>query len=424
MSRVMRAAAWAAVIVLFAISPLWAVSIGARTDRTELVLRDYNTWTGVLRLWKCEGWQSGNGTLTAWLNTCIEKFEKQHKGVYIQITDVSEETMRGFALGTVNPPDMLIYASGMLDAPYDLVQLPYELPVRENVSSLGLWQEERYAAPIALGGYALAVNRSLLEEIPDDWNQVELKESSSKKKEVFAFDAPADSAYRSWSAAVIALFAGSTTRSGGQQVLVGEGLELGLPTRKPQPAEPSQEEQITYPGVLPALLPEEFRKTESVYSRFTAGEIAAMPVTQREIRRLELLDESGKAPDWYVQSIGFPFTDQAALFSVTARQGKDADERRQLSLEFLELLLSDPMQEKLSSVRAFSVGEQAPMYRNNRGLYAIETALNDEGLLLAPAFGWEWRSYAQRLMDDISSGESTQEAYELLESALCEQPQN
>ena len=420
----MRAAAWITVIVLLSMLPLWAASVGARIDRSSLVLRDYNTWTGVLRLWKCEGWQSGNGTLTAWLNTCIEKFEKQHKGVYIQITDVSAETMRAFSSGALNPPDMIIYAPGMLEAPYDLIELPPDLPIRQNVSSLGLWQSQRYAAPIALGGYAVAVNRSLIGEIPSDWSGVQLEAGGSKKKEIFVFDAPADSSFKCWSAAVISLFAGSYVQSEQRQApLVGEGMDIGLPTEKVQDNKVQHTQQIVYQNALPCVLPADFRTREGVYSLFTSGSIASMPVTQREIRRLQLLDESGKAPDWYVQSIGLPFTDQAALFSITARQGENMEQRQALSAEFMSLLLSEEMQMKLTQVRAFSVRDLPRMYTGGSGLSVIEEALLKEELLVSPAFGGEWRTYADSLMDGIAAGGQTRPAYERLQSMILSQAQ-
>ena len=150
MKRIMRAAAWIALISLTALAPLWAASL--RTERENPVRAHYEGWTGVLRLWKCEGWQSGNGSLTAWLTACIEKFEKKHPGVYVQMTEVSEENLRGFMNGSVNPPDLILYPPGMLDAPYSLMQMEEEMPVRNQLKSLGVWEGKRFAVPVALGG--------------------------------------------------------------------------------------------------------------------------------------------------------------------------------------------------------------------------------------------------------------------------------
>lgn len=398
MKRCMRAAAWLMLIVLAAVFPLWTASVGVKVDRRQLIWRSRNTWTGVLRLWKCEGWQSGNGTLTAWLNTCIEKFEKQHKGVYIQMNDISEQTMRNFAVGSVNPPDMILYAPGMLEAPYDLIVLAEEAALKDSLRSVGMWQGERYAVPVAMGGYALAVNQSPI-----------------GGEKAFELDAPTDGDYNSWSAVLMALFSGSRMHAPDErEPLVGDGIDLGLPGQE-QPVQPTSAGEA---DVLPAFVPKDFRTQKSVYARFTSGTIAAMPVTQREIRRLELLEESGKAPDWKAVVTGVPFTDQLVLFSITARQAEDMTARQQLCIEFMKLMLSEPMQQKLTQVRAFSVCDIAPMYSGRRGMSALEQALSSEYLLVPDVFSTEWRNYAKQLMDEIKPGESSYEQFERLKEAL------
>jgi hypothetical protein len=305
----------------------------------------------------------------------------------------------------------------MLDAPYDLMQLYDALPVRDNVSALGMWNSQRYAAPVALGGYALAVNRSAADG----------KASGTKanqKRTVFAFDAAADGKYVSWSAALLALFAvGARQQEGQMPPAAQDEIDLGLEAAIRSAFFASETQESFIPDVLPEMLPDDFRTREGVYSRFTSGEIAAMPVTQREIRRLQLLDESGKAPDWYAESIGLPFTDQAALFSITVWNRSDAAQRQLLCAEFMNLLLSEEMQAKLTQVRAFSVRDLSGMYSGNRSMSSMEKMLLSEALMIPPAFGSEWRGIARQLADDAAAGENTQQAYEKLRKILiCGEP--
>ena len=420
MKRMLRAAAWIILIALTALAPFLAASMQA--GRENYVKKHYDSWTGVLRLWKCEGWQSGNGSLTSWLNTCIEKFEKKHPGVYVQLTDVSEEIMKDFMNGSVNPPDMLLYSPGMLDAPYSLMEMEEEAPVRQAIKSLGLWQGTRYALPVALGGYAMAINSQLIAETPGDWSSLEMieKKSAKTKKDIQLLNAPCDGEYRSWSAALISMFAGSFWSAENRfSAPIGEGIDLGLEAGEPEATETpdvSGEEQL--PNALPKALPEDFRETEGVYSAFANGEIAAMPVTQREIRRLQQLSESGSAPDWRAEAMGLPFTDQAALISVVACEREDIEERQALCMELIELMLTAEMQTKLTVSRAFPVIELPALYQNQAGMREIEQALNAGNLLTPPAFGSEWREYAARLMDGIAAGEGTQEAYEKIREMM------
>ena len=413
MKRIMRAAAWIILIGMTALAPIWAASLQA--GRRNYVREHYESWTGVLRLWKCEGWQAGNGSLTGWLTACIEKFEKKHPGVYVQLTDVSAEAMADFINIGVNPPDLILYPPGMLDAPYSLMQMESDLPVRKTLQGLGLWQGVRYAVPVALGGYVMAVNSQLLPETPGNWGELSVVEKKDRKKqEIPVLNAPADRAYTSWSAALISMFAGGGERSGTDAPApVGDGIDLGLmPGQAENTEKPDENHSEAVSNALPAQLPEDFRKTEGVYQRFASGEIAAMPVTQREVRRLQLLADTGKAPDWRAEAMGLPFTDQAALVSAVAYEREDGKERQSLCMELIHLMLTAEMQSKLTASRTFPVIDLPPLYGNQAGMREIEKALSGDDLLTPPAFGDEWREYASRLMDEIQAGEGTQGAFE------------
>ncbi len=416
MKRAAAAAAWLSLIVLIAVGPFWLAESAA--GREEMVRRRYETWTGVLRLWKCEGWESGSGSLTAWLNECISAFEKSHPGAYIQITDVPEETLRAFDSGGVNPPDMIVWAPGMLDAPYSLMAMEEEQPLRPALSGAGLWQGTRYAVPVALGGYALAVNTRLIPDTPADWGEVTMDGKESRTAAVL--NAPADGNSLSWSAALISLFAGGVTGGAGPDVPpVGEGIDLGLTAAEAEETErPQQGKEELRPNRLPEGLAEDFRTEAGVYSQFVSGKIAAMPVTQREIRRLQLLSESGKGPDWRVECIGSAFTDQLALFSIVAWPREDAEARQSLAEAFMNLMLSQDMQRKLTMARAFSVIGTADLYPGSREFGPLEDTLNGPELTLPPAFGQTWRAYAQNLADGLQTGGQTLEAWRLLREMM------
>jgi len=420
MKRMLGALAWIGLAILIVLAPFAAASLTA--EQPDYVREHYSSWTGVLRLWKCEGWQAGSGSLTAWLNRCIERFEKKHPGVYVQMTDVSAQTMRDFLDAAVNPPDLLLYAPGMLEAPYDLLQLTDEFHLRQPLSGIGCWQGKRYAAPVALGGYAVAVNSQLLADTPDNWSEAAAAESRNGKgkKTAALLNAPADGAFTSWSAAIISMFAGENeTEQDARKAPAGDGIDLGLPMEPPEETEmPAAFAGERKPNALPRDLPADFRKAESVYAQFVGGEIAAMPVTQREIRRLAQRAETGKAPDWRAECIGLPFTDQAALVSLVAFERPDADERQALCTELIHLMLSAEMQSKLTVSHAFPVIDLPALYQNQPGMREIERALSRDELILPPAFGDGWRTFAARLMDGIGAGGEMIGAYEQLRELM------
>ena len=154
---------------------------------------------------------------------------------------------------------------------------------------------------------------------------------------------------------------------------VGEGLDLGLPA--------------TAGASPPRLPPDLFQAKDSVFAPFARGDIAAMPVTPREIARLRALSDTGRAPDWAVAARASAFTDQVALLAVTdcARPGEAA--RQALCVAFARLLLADESQSKLTRSGAFPAIDRPPLYAGVEGMAQLEAGLAGQTLETPPAFG-------------------------------------
>ena len=365
-----------------------------------LAARKYEGYTGVLKLWVCEDWSGG--ALCAWLNRCLTAFEKSHKGVYVQLTQVSRETMARYTSAQVIPPDALIFAPGMLEGTKGLARLKTDAALRDSIVRMGRTEEGLYALPVALGGYGFAVNRSLLGSLPNDWSAVELP---ARKNAPAVMNVPADDDAHSWSAALIALLSGAYAGENGAPPRAGEGLDFGLPTATPA-AQTTQPPRLLE-NALPRELPADFRQRESVYAAFTKGQTAAIPVTQRELHRLALLADQGKAPDCFAAVSGTPFTDQAALFAINDAERPDRQARVALCRALLSHLLSDEMQQKLTIARAFRATDGAPLYPAQSEMGILEAHLSQPSLLAAPAFSNSWRQEACVLCDRMQSGELT-----------------
>ena len=377
-----------------------------------LAAHKYEGYTGVLKLWVCEDWSGG--ALCAWLNRCLTAFEKAHKGVYVQLTQVSRETLPQFASAQVIPPDALIFSPGMLDGAQGLARLKTDAALRDSLSRMGRTEDGLYALPVALGGYGFAVNRSLLGSLPNDWSAVELP---ARKNAPAVMNVPADDEAHSWSAALIALLSGAYASENGAPPRAGEGLDFGLPTATP--AAQATEPPPLLENALPRALPNDFRTLPGVYAAFTKGQAAAIPVTQREIHRLALLADQGKAPDYLVAASGEAFTDQAALFAINAAERPDRQARVELCRALLNHLLSDEMQQKLTIARAFRTTDGAPLYPAQSEMGILEAHLSQPVLLAAPAFSQAWRQEARALCDRMQAGELTpREAMSTLKERL------
>lgn len=403
MKALKRIVVWVLLVAAMLIAPRTFVSLPV--EGRDALLEQYEGYVGVLRIWVCEGFEPGAGTLHSWLLGRIRQFEKRNPGVYVQISYVTREKLIKFASGKYNPPDMIMFAPGMLGSAEGLAELSGDYPLLGGLSHVGVYDGMTYALPVAMGGYALAVNDRLLPGgVPDSFEETTMSG-------VHLLSAPADSEYLSWSGALIALSMRAGEQiSGEASPKVGDGIDLGLPGSEQAAA--TDEEDTSGDHIpllcagLPDKLPSDFRKQSSVYSAFTGSRAAMIPVTQREIRRLNTLGDSGRAPDWSLWTPPTTFTDQLALVSIVDWPREDIGDRQTLCKSFLDLLLSDDAQLALSGPGAFRVTRGEALYTADRAMAALEAALSGGGIIAPNAFGDSWRAPAASLADSIKAGDA------------------
>ena len=421
LKRLYRPIAWLLLCAASALIVLYPA--GDADQKREAAIRArYGGFSGVLRLWTCEELSP----LSDWLNGRIAAFEKRHGGVYIQRTEVDDKALEDFSSGRVNPPDMLLFLPGMIEETAFLLPLDEDYSLRTGLEHAGTLDGTRYALPVATDTYGIACNRALLGALPADWSALSERPAASKsfkkQAETHWLDWPRDTDTQSWSAALLALFSGAVSGEGTRQsVPAGEGLDLGLSL----PSEPTQSPSEApdaggfIENRLPNILPDSFRRDASVYASFTRVSLAAMPVTQREIRRLQLLSDSGKAPDWTAAASGAAFTDRIALLAVTDCTRTALSDRQALCREFAAFLLTEDAQQALSTARALPVIDMPLLYAGENGLSALEASLSDRTIIAPPAFDNGWRSEAAALADRVVAGEITpQAAWDVLKETL------
>jgi len=380
--------AWAALLALLFSWPQLTAYLPTTNEGAAMRLND--RWSGVLRLWVCdEMWQPGGGSFVPWLNSCIERFERRHPGVYVQVMSVPLTVIRGFASGDINPPDMLLLAPGMLEDPAHLMALTPSPLTGESLAEAG----QGRATAVALGGYGWALNRAYLQQAPVDWSALgDAPKPTKKNQRAFSWmDVPADGAFSSYSKAFLSLMRDrEVTDEPAAPVKAGEGLNLGLGGEPEETPPPPTTRRVR--AVLPKSLPADFRKRSSIISDFASGRTAAALVTQREVRRLESLSGAGRAPDWTLEPA--PYTDQIAFLAVVDLPRDDLAKRQSLSVKLIEHLLSDDSQKALSKNRAFRVTPGEALYASRTGYAQLERALSGGNVEPAAAFGSGFRSAA------------------------------
>ena len=309
-------------------------------DARPLVAEKYAGWCGVLRLWVYEGWETGAGGVAGWLNAQITRFEKRHPGVYVQPQYVEADTLSGFVDSGLVPPDLMLFPPGVLTAPVGLLPLDEPVALRPTLTGTG----GGYAVPVLTGGYLWVENAAL---------------------DGGACLVPEPERFRRWDAATLALLAVETFPDAPAPTVDWDaGVDLGLPALSPANGA-------------------SVRFTADAWRAFINGESFGMPVTQRELRRLEALSAQGRGPDWRVVPGGGAFTDQLLFMAVVAKP----DAQAELCRALIALLLDDDSQGSLHRCGAFSVTASASGYGPGDGLLAMEAALRRDDLVAARCFG-------------------------------------
>jgi hypothetical protein len=113
-----------------------------------------------------------------------------------------------------------------------------------------------------------------------------------------------------------------------------------------------------------------------------------MPVTQREIRRLQALSDQGKGPQWQLVPGDSVFTDQ--LLAMAIVNHIDNPDRQTLCEDFIAWLLAEPCQSSLYRASAFAVTDVSSGYDPSDPLAILDNSLRDSSLSVPPVFSRQW----------------------------------
>ncbi len=335
----------------------------------------YGEWSGVLRLWAYEGCG-----LSGWLNDASARFERSHDGVYVQISYVSEETLKAFEYISDNPPDMILTCPGMLESAAGLIKTDISNGLRKELRGYG----GGALTPVALGGYAWCINERRLPNGSLDGAMVLIRE---------------DEKYSCASAAFLGLLSGEPAVEEAQDSRYGVDLGLQSPD--------SAAEKVEYTGKrVEIAISADSRRDKDAYAAFARGDADCIVATDDDIRRLERLSATGRAPDWRIVTTGLAFTDRLKLMGIVESDKADANERQSMSIKFVEFLVSESRQAALSSTGAFGVIDGTAMYAGRSALSQLEAFLTDSEIYVPDAFDSGYKISAHMFAEEAlqSSG--------------------
>lgn len=117
-------------------------------------------WTGVLRVWHIVGWQAGKGNGVTFLTSCAKSFEKEHRGVFIEIESMTPEGAADrFARG--ESPDVVSFPGGWGQSASFAKGLESE-GIYPHLLTAGRSGNKQAALPYMMSCYMLMYNEDML----------------------------------------------------------------------------------------------------------------------------------------------------------------------------------------------------------------------------------------------------------------------
>ena len=118
-------------------------------------------YVGVLELWNIDTFEGGSVSRTRWLEKRAIEFENKHKGTYIVVNNMTPEQAR-MNVQSGKKPDMISFGIGVGEEIFPLLnEYTGKINVREDLLNGGKINSKIYAMPYILGGYILASENEL-----------------------------------------------------------------------------------------------------------------------------------------------------------------------------------------------------------------------------------------------------------------------
>ena len=343
-----RAGRFFALLLLAAVmlAAPWAAQT-AVVDVKEKLKPPKPVWEGVLSVAVVPSFPTVN--LSGWLGACSRDFEKREGNVLVSIREMTQEGVQtGAAAG--NLPDILLFGAGVFSRPQDLFlrMRGAAAGLKPDLADVGRSGGDRYAVPLAMGGYGLLGNRQILDSL--SWSpNLNMEETLQLLKEKdMAVASPA------------------------------------MPYTNPLAAFQSRGDAggVKTSGELPhAKIWPDFA-LEKKYAFYVA--------TQREVRRMAALQSAGKGFDTVLLTPEEPvYVDQVLLGGMVdpkfSLKSDDAVYRAEWAGRLFSYLLTDEMQLGLSQAGLFPVTAVTGVYDADSQMGMIEKSLQGE-LQCADAF--------------------------------------
>ena len=316
----------------------WAAET-AVTDVKEKLKGPQPEWTGVLSAGIVPSFPTVN--LNGWLAARSREFEKQQGCVLLTLREMTAQGVKA-AAAAQNLPDLLLFGQGVLDDPAALLLcIETEVSPRAALQNVGIQNGVCYAVPLAVGTYGLLGDLAQLDA------------------------------------------AGWTPQMDAAQTL-RLCAEKNLAIACPLMPYTSPESALRAMGDVTGVSMETGKVHFKLWPDFVIDRKYAFYVaTQREVRRMETLQATGKGFETVLIVPQTPYLDQVLLGSAVKPEftghTQDAAYRAQMAGRFFAHLLTEESQNQLSQAGLFPAIDGAAAYEKDSDLGKMEAALQERG---------------------------------------------
>ena len=167
----------------------------ASDDNMELIFRSFvgkkSDYQGFIEIWNIDTFESGKMTKSDFLQSVAKEFQKENKGTYVIVRNVTENECKNM-IASGQRPDLVSCSYGVAAEIKQYVSsfLVKADNVYENFLNAGKFNGEQYAIPWCFGNYYLLSTKSRVQEYFDENEDIKLskialstgKEKVGKKK--------------------------------------------------------------------------------------------------------------------------------------------------------------------------------------------------------------------------------------------------
>lgn len=272
-------------------------------------------YEGIVELWNVESFEGGSGSRSAWITARAAQFEKTHEGLYVHVTDLTQQQMKE-KLNGGEKFDVVCFSRGIGSVVQPYLQ-PYTgsvKDVRKNFLTSGCIDGKTYALPLYAGSYFLFARTSQLEQNTD---------------------------------LIATALTNVFQRKVGKNVYSLQPLICGF-TKYNSPLS-----ALAMSGGKGKVNPDESVSQYEAYEKFIGNKTAVTLLgTQRDLYRLSQREKNGKIEALQCCALS-GYNDLIQYLAVSAESEKPS-----CCMEFLQFLVSEQSQQTLVYLNLFSVLQQ------------------------------------------------------------------